>query len=286
MFSGLARLRAIDPATGAEFPVYVQYPTLTPPRGAELGPFHFEATMDAPPAPGRFPVCVIAHGGGGSPLLYRTIATHLACRGYIVIAPEFPGDNRNDRSLVNTDTAATRRPRQTSRAIDALLADARFRDHADPQRVVMVGHSMGGFTALALAGAQAWSRDARPLATERDSRLRAAVLLAPATEWFSAPHALDRVAVPLLVLMGENDTVTPPERIRAILSALPTAAPCTFTTVAGAGHYSFLAPFPPALRRPDFPPANDPPGFDRENFHRELPRVVEEFLSRLISPRP
>jgi predicted dienelactone hydrolase len=286
MCSGLAKLSAIDPTTKAEFPVYVQYPTLSPPHGAMLGPYPFEATMDATSAPGRFPVCVISHGGGGSPLLYRTIATHLARHGYIVLAPEYPGDNRHDRSLANTDIAATRRPGQTSRAIDAVLANPRFRDVADANRIVMVGHSMGGFTALAMASAQAYSRDAQPLATMPDTRLRAVVLLAPAMEWFLAPRALARVALPLFVLMAEHDTVTPPARIRVALAALPAAAPCTFTTVAGAGHYSFLAPFPSALRRPDFPPANDPAGFDREQFHRELPRLIEEFLTRSLAKTP
>lgn len=286
MHSGLTQLRTTDPVSRAEFPVYVQYPTLAASGGAMLGPYPFDATAEAPIAPGRFPVCLISQGGGGSPLLYRSIATHLAQRGYFVLAPEYPGDNRNDRSLANTDTAAERRPGQTSRALDALLADPRFRDHADPLRVVMVGHSMGGFTALALAGAQPWSRERRPLGTAPDSRLRAAVLLAPATEWFAAPHALDRVTVPLLVFLAEQDAVTPPERIRAVLAALPATTPCTFRPVSGAGHYSFLTPFPPALRRPDFPPAQDPAGFDREQFHRELPRLIEEFLTRCLAATP
>lgn len=285
MNSGIRQIEIRDPKGAAPFPAVVQYPTDTPSAGTTIGPYYFEATPDAPLAAGRFPVCIISHGGGGSHLLYRSIATHLAVSGYVIVSPEHPGDNRNDRSQSNTDRAALDRPRHASHAIDAVLADPLLGAAADPSRVCAVGHSMGGYTVLALVGGRPRSRSGQPIPTRADPRVRAAVLLAPSTDWFLAPGALADVTVPLLVLAGERDHATPPAAIRQALTGLPERAPAMFDEVPGAGHYSFLTPFPAHMRHPDFPPSTDPDGFDRDGFHLELPRRVETFLTRALAPQ-
>src|SRR5262245_14078146 len=109
MPSGLQHLAIPDPVFGGTFRAIVQYPTPQPAAGVTIGPFPWEATLDAPLAPGRFPLCVISHGAGGSHLLYRATATRLAGDGWIVVCPEAPRDNRNDSSLAYTDDAVTNR---------------------------------------------------------------------------------------------------------------------------------------------------------------------------------
>lgn len=284
MNSGIRPLEIRDPENAVCFPAIVQYPTDSACVGATIGPYRFEATSDAPLASGRFPLCVISHGGGGSHLLYRSIGTHLADSGFIVVCPEHPGDNRNDRSQTNTDRAALLRPRQASLAIDAVLADPVLKIGADGSRVCVVGHSMGGYTALALIGGRPWSRSGHAIVTQPDPRVRAAVLLAPSTHWFRAPSALADVMVPLLVYAGERDHVTAPDAIRHALTELPPQARLRFEVVPGAGHYSFLTPFPPHMKRPDFLPSVDPDGFDREAFHKELPRQIHAFLKQAFQP--
>jgi len=54
-------------------------------------------------------------------------------------------------------------------------------------------------------------------------------------------------------------------------------------TVTGAGHFSFLSPFPESMRSGDFAPAQDPIGFDREQFHREIPDLILKFLDQEVS---
>src|SRR5690606_19654093 len=108
---------------------------------------------------------------------------------------------------------------------------------------------------------------------EPDSRFRAAVLMAPAVGYYRAPEALAKIAIPLLVLAGEKDEITPIDDIRTILRPLPATATWDFVMVPGAGHFSFLSPFPEERRRPDIPPSQDPEGFDRERFHRKLPNI-------------
>lgn len=282
MNSGLRHLPIPDPVFGGTFPAIVQYPTNVAMTPTTIGPFSWEATTDAPLAPGRFPVCVISHGAGGSHVLYRALATHLACSGYLVICPEHPKDNRNDSSLSYTDDSVSNRPIHLIATLDTLLGHAQFGPAADPKRVGIVGHSMGGCAALVLAGGQPWSRARTPIPVRTEPRFRAAVVLAPATGYFLGPGALDRVAIPLLVLAGEHDAITPPDGIQTALRALPAACPWKFAVIRGAGHYSFLSPFPEMMRRPDFPPSQDPAGFDREQFHRELPSLVENFLDQAL----
>lgn len=280
--AGLLTLTVSDPALALEYPAVVCYPTDAASSGTMLGPYHFDAGRDAPVAPGRHALAVLSHGGGGSHLLYRSIVTHLAAHGWIVVCPEHPGDNRNDRSLVNTDAAAARRARHASLALDAVMGDARLGPHVDAARVAAIGHSMGGLTALTLLGGQPWSKERVPLDVQHDARVRAAVLLAPATDWFMAPDALAHVHAPLLVYVAEHDPVTPPALVRAVLAQLPAATPCEIREVTGGGHFAFLTPFPEAMRRPDFPPSQDPPGFDRAALHESLPAEISLWLAQHV----
>lgn len=284
--AGIAHWQVPATETLPAFPAIVLYPTPVPTSVANIGPYPFAATLDAPPAPGRYPLCVLSHGGGGSHLLYRSIAAHLAEHGWMVVCPEHPFDNRNDRSRVGTDDAARDRPQHLVQTINALLMDERWGTHVAADRIAVIGHSMGGMAALALGGGTPWSMARVPLGTITDARVRAAVLLAPAIEWFCAPGALDGVRVPLLVMVGEHDPITPAERCREILQALPPTAPLTFDVVEAGGHFAFITPFPPAMRRPDFPPSVDPAGFDRDAFHQQLPSRVRAFLEATVLNSP
>ena len=65
-----------------------------------------------------------------------------------------------------------------------------------------------------------------------------------------------------------------------IAARLPATTPVDRRVVEGAGHYSFLAPFPPERTNPGFPPSQDPPGFDRVAFHDLLYPEIGAFLDR------
>lgn len=279
MYSGLLELQIYDPILDNKFPAIVQYPTMQSPMGTTIGPYYFDSTINADVAPGKFPVCMISHGGGGSHLVYRTITTYLAKNGFISVSLEHPGDNRNDNSLMNTDTNAINRPRHASLAIDAVLEDSFFAHSITPSEITAVGHSMGGYTVLALAGGQPWSRSGQSLAVKRDCRIKAAVLMAPSTDWYMAPNSLDAVSIPILILAGEKDQFTPLGKIQQAFENLPQVNRNIMRVIENAGHFSFLSPFPAYMCRPDFPPSVDPKGFDREGFHKELPKIIEQFLS-------
>lgn len=273
-------------AGGEAMPVLVLYPSLTPAVDTRRGPYTLDVSVDGDWLPGAHPLVVVSHGSGGSPLTHRGLAGHLARAGFVVLLPEHPGDNRTDHSLRGTATLLERRPRQAQ----ALLAWAStapvITEHVDSSRIGIVGHSMGGYTGLVLAGGRPAAfpnetPDGLPRAIEvtADPRVGALVLLAPATPWFMEACALADVSTPILMLTGELDTQTPPFHARILVEGATSAA-VTHREVPGAGHYSFLTPFPPSMASPGFLPAQDPPGFDRVGFHAAMYAEVEAFLSR------
>ena len=68
-----------ESATGATFPVLALYPSgELPERPEHVERFVLDVALDGVVRDGKFPLVVISHGTGGSYLLYRTLATHLA----------------------------------------------------------------------------------------------------------------------------------------------------------------------------------------------------------------
>ncbi len=52
-----------------------------------IGPYSINVCPDGDFVNNKFPLVVISHGGGGSHLLYRIVALHLAQNGYVVAMP-------------------------------------------------------------------------------------------------------------------------------------------------------------------------------------------------------
>ncbi|XXX72111.1 alpha/beta fold hydrolase [Sorangium sp. So ce134] len=282
---GSRRLVVRDEVKNLSFPVLLMYPTRAPAEIVSMGPYSLEVAPNAPVDGGPLPLAVLSHGGGGSPLVYRTLTSHLAQSGYVVAMPEHPGDNRNDRSRSETMENLRDRPRHVRLAIDAVCSDADIGPRLRGDGVAVIGHSMGGYTALAVAGGRPFAGYGQKIELDKDPRVRALVLMAPATGWFGLNDALQDVTVPILLLAAEHDRMTPRWQAQLVLDLVPDRAQVTFEVVENAGHFSFLSPFPPQMRTPDFLPASDPAGFDREAFHRRLPHDVRAFLERTSAPR-
>ena len=90
---------------------------------------------------------------------------------------------------------------------------------------------------------------------------------------------MEDVHIPILLLIAEYDQYTPKKWTADILlNRVPDKSTITFRTIKHAGHFSFISPFPPALKSPGFLPSTDPEGFDREKFHQQLPEEILNFL--------
>jgi len=284
-FVGYCAVELVDEQSGVVFPMSVMYPTHASGKSEKLGPYSVDVSIDAAPQEGVFPLIVISHGSGGSPLVYRTLAHYLAGNGFIVGMPEHPFNNRNNNTLAGTVENLANRPRHIRKAINWFFDSSKFAGLLKPDTVAIIGHSMGGYTALALAGGVPTSfpnespgQRPKQVSVTPDPRVKALVLLAPAAVWFKADGALSEVNIPILMLVGEKDEYTPSYHAQIILVGVPDYAKVQYRIIKNAGHFSFLSPFPESMTTAEFPPSQDPGGFNRESFLHELNAEVLEFL--------
>lgn len=228
---------------------------------------------------------MISHGTGGSHLVYRETAAFLARNGFVVAQPEHPFNNRNDNTWENRCENLIERPKTIRKTINVLAEDPRL--SVDPNRCCVIGHSMGGYTALAVIGGKpvAFSRETEdhkehPVPVKSDERVKAAVLLAPATPWYRDPKSLQEVRVPILMLTGEKDDITGCWHADNVRNGLSDKTLLDHRVVPNAGHFSFEAPFQDSMKRPGFAPATDPAGFDRAAYQKQMNNEILELLRK------
>ena len=285
---GCRTASATDDVQGASVPLWFLYPTRSAAQARRFGPYPLDVATDAPIEGEHLPLAVISHGTGGSPWVYRDLAAHLARAGFVVALIEHPGNNRRDDRLSGTAANLANRPRHVRLCLDAAFADAAVGPHLSPDGVALIGHSMGGYTALAVAGGRPTSMPhespddlAHRVDVTPDPRVRALVLFAPALVWFCAEDdALSDVDVPVLLFTAGDDELAPGLNSEVVLRGVRDPQRVEHRVVEGGGHYAFLSPFPAAMCDPSFAPSQDPPGFDRAAFHRVMNAEVVTFLRR------
>jgi predicted dienelactone hydrolase len=272
--AGCRHIELFDERMAMPFPVLVFYPINVPEAREKLGSFTLNVSRNGPVASGSFPLVVISHGTGGSHLSHRTLAAHLARNGYVVALPEHTRNNRNNNDLAGTEAILEHRPRQM---MDRAFSSDVFGPSLKADTAAIIGHALGGYTALATAGghptAFPWETEdqqSRPVVVKRDDRVRAVVLLAPAAAWYLSRDSPRDVRIPVLMLTGEKDEICEvpgqktlpdgrqifmPEGHSAIIKrGIPDKSPVTHRIVGNAGHFSFITPYREAMINPAFPP--------------------------------
>lgn len=231
----------------------------------------------AAPGPGARPLVVLSHGLGGSWRNLGWLAAELVRHGHVVAAPDHPGTTTFDRDPERA-RAIWERPRDVSRVIDALLADASLAGSIDAARIAAIGHSLGGWTAIALAGGRydigkanaaceapdpsrlcrmlaeiglAAGGDAEKVGADlSDRRIAAVVTLDLGPVVGLTEESLQSVRVPALVFAAGRD-IEPIEARGAdslwLAERLP-AATTTLVRIPDTTHFSFVQ-----LCRPDGP---------------------------------
>lgn len=257
-----------------------------------------DVAFDAPPASqaGPFPFVVFSHGSGGIRFQSWFLMEHLASHGYVVAAPDHVGNTALDLLIPGPPFETRDRPLDISLVIDAMLErDATpgdgFEGRIDPARIGVVGHSFGGFTALAMATG---FEDVPP-----DPRVRAIVPISPVSTIFT-PAELASIRIPTLLVGGTADMTAPidPQTIYAWdhLTDRPRyrldvvdAGHASFTDICAIGDALLEAGLPPNLL--DFLLGNlaegcSPDLIDIERAHQLTDLYVTAYLKRNLTGDP
>ena len=229
---------------------------------------------------GPYPLVVFSHGFALSPIDYGTLVEHYASQGYVVLAPEH--NESFDGSLTGFWKELIDRPVDINRTIDHAEQLSRSGEPLagmiDLDDVAVVGHSYGGYTALAAAGAQfdfaaykdrcaALAADdplkffCAPLANESDMAMRAGLDEVPSGLWpsFGDPRitaaislagdaylfdqrGLAELEVPVMAMGGTIDEGTPYTWGAKLTYDHAGSTNKTLVSFPGAGHFLFLDP--------------------------------------------
>lgn len=191
------------------------------------------------------PLIVFTHGLGSVRTELRYLAEHLASHGYVVAALEHPGSNETHiRQALKLKVPLLEaeeflhRPKDVSFVLDELnqlnQKSEALSGKLAIDRVMVVGYSLGGSTALSLAGAELQLTElkqrcpgnllmfslgenaqcfARRLPEDsyqlRDSRVKSAIALSPTTSLLFGDTGLAQVAVPTMITGASADKTTP-----------------------------------------------------------------------------
>ncbi|MCB0908514.1 MAG: alpha/beta fold hydrolase [Nocardioidaceae bacterium] len=228
-----------------------------------------------------YPLVVFSHGYALSPIVYSALVEHWASQGFVVLAPEH--NETFDQSLTGFWKALVDRPDDIHRTIDFAedLNDpgAPFAGLLDLDEIAVVGHSYGGYTALAAGGARfdfaAYQRRCAALKADdplnffcapvlpRESAMatRAGLPAVPSGLWPSLGdtrvkavismagdaypfdrRGLEELTVPVMALGGTVDDGTPYTWGTGLTYDNAGSEDKSLITFPGAGHMIFLDP--------------------------------------------
>jgi predicted dienelactone hydrolase len=203
------------------------------------GDIYLPQTTSANPVP----FIVISHGVAEDRTTYGYLAEHLASYGFAVAAIEHVGGDANRFRKYFSGLAPA--PKATEllerpRDVSFLLDEIQRRGKSDPTlrqvnvgQVGLVGHSLGGYTVLALAGAEIdfdrVKRDCNPnrslnlsvllqcraneLKPQRyalkDPRVKAIFAISPLDSTIFGQRGMSQIRLPVFIMGGSDDIVTP-----------------------------------------------------------------------------
>lgn len=291
-----------DSARKREIVTKVWYPTTVKEGYKPAIIFDTGAVENAPMPKEKHPTVFLSHGTGGYAETMSWIATTLASQGFVVIAPNHPGDTFGNVSLVGR-FRKWERPRDISFLIDHLSTVPDLAAAVDKGRLGVAGFSMGGYAALALAGIE-FNRatyenyckanktvdcklfegvDRRKLDTKgeapilKDDRIKATVALAP----FGGPGSgAGKVSGPVFLIAAEDDEILPYSRNAKHFSELvPNSKLVTFPQ---GKHYALLGPCTAKgiMVVPEI--CSDPAGVDRNKVQEKISPEILNFFKQSL----
>ncbi|MBF2017042.1 MAG: alpha/beta hydrolase [Rivularia sp. T60_A2020_040] len=238
-------LQTFNPATIGKQPVEQQTITLrdTKRNRTISADIYFSGVKQS-----QQPLVVISHGFGANRKYLAYLANHLASHGISVAAIEHPGSNATainqakntaDLKKLLNPSEFIERPKDISFLLDELTKlnnqPGKLQGQLNTQQVSVIGHSLGGYTALAVVGGEVniqqlkqfcsnsltianapadWLECAAASLSENklqlgDERVKSAIALNPMVGKLFGDKGLTKINKPVLILTGTEDALTP-----------------------------------------------------------------------------
>lgn len=279
------------------------------------------ALRNAQPATGKHPLLLLSHGYGGNWRNLNWLAQRMAAQGYIVAAPDHPGTTT--RNKVQQDAwQLWQRPRDLRRVMNDLIGDPAIAGQVDTRRIAALGHSLGGWTVMELAGARfdagRFQTDCkshpalagcklipalginRPEASaplresQREPLIKAVVSLDLGLARGFTPESLAQLDLPVLILSAQADSDELPARLESgYLQHYIPATKQQAQSVTGATHFSFMQlckPGAKALIEAQDPGegivCEDGGSLSRADIHQRLSDTITAFLQQALDHPP
>jgi len=195
------------------------------------------------------PLVVISHGAGEDQTSFTYLAQHLSSYGFAVAVIEHPGSDSKRFGRYFSGLAGPpepveliNQPLEVKYVLDELQqlkTTGKLHGEINLQQVGVIGHSLGGFAALAVAGATINPQLTRDCSNDQflnisilvqcraaelpstayslqDKRVKAVIAVNPVTSTILGQSGLSKIQVPVMLVAGSADIVTPvvPEQVR------------------------------------------------------------------------
>jgi predicted dienelactone hydrolase len=274
------------------------------------------ATVCLTPSQNKRKIALISHGAFGSPIEMNWLGYALASQGWLVVGVAHYGESWvYGKDTIDPSVLARfwQRPEEVSFALEQLTNKGLFNLDIDTNNVLMLGHSAGGFTALALAGAKLEAgkserycalttakndkscdynrKDNKPLSGERlnaittkqakmlDKRIKAVISLDPALGHAVNESSLMNVTVPTLIIGSvENDFLPFKQHAQYYAEHIKNAELVGIKQ--GAGHFIYINQCEHNFKAQGVLLCKDREGVDRKALQKQVLGHVFSFVNR------
>ncbi len=241
----------------------------------------FPSDIYLPQTTNSHPVIVISHGLGSDRTSFNYLAKFLASHGFVVAVPEHPGSNAQQlQALLGGIADRVVDPKEfINRPLDVkyLLnylerlsnSNPAYKGRFNMEQVGVIGQSFGGYTALALAGAQinkAKLEKSCPVNRNNlnlslllqclalrlpqldyklsDPRVKAVVAINPVVSSIYGQQGFSKINIPVTIVAGATDTVAPAYAEQIIPFTWLTNENKYLVLMNGGTHFSTIAESP------------------------------------------
>lgn len=281
--------------------------------------FGEDVRPNATPLAGHHALVILSHGLSGNWRNQGWLATELVRQGRIVVAINHPGTTSRDMQP-KEGRMLWKRPQDIHQVITALTTDPAWSPLIKADDIAVIGHSLGGWTALEVAGAQMDAKrmlddcathpelaacdmvvdfgvgetasDQKSLAQSgREPTVSKVVSIDLGLARGFTPESLTKIYIPvLLIAAGSPNPKVPHALETGYLNKYLPGASTDVHVIEQAGHFSFLPQCKPGaipILENDVPgdgiicQDGDAPQEDvRQKVHQQATKLIIDFLDR------